>query len=69
MKRFGYLFEKIVDIENIKLAHKNARRGKSIKLRSKTSGVRALHSYVGWLRHCNGWNLTNKLRSIHGSSK
>ena len=29
MKRFGYLFEKIVDIENIKLAHKNARRGKS----------------------------------------
>lgn len=42
---------------------------KSIKLRSKTSGARALHSYVGWLRHCNGWNLTNKLRSMYGSSK
>ena len=42
---------------------------KSIKLRSKTGGIRALHSYVGWLRHCNGWNLTNKLRSVYGSSK
>ena len=58
MKRFGYLFEKIVDIENIKLAHS-----------SKTGGIRALHSYVGWLRHCNGWNLTNKLRSVYGSTK
>ena len=29
MKRHGNLFEKIVDIENIKLAHTQARRGKS----------------------------------------
>ena len=29
MKRFGYLYEKIYDIENIKLAHKNARKGKA----------------------------------------
>lgn len=29
MKRYGYLFEKITDIDNIKLAHKNARRGKA----------------------------------------
>lgn len=29
MKRHGNLWEKIVDIENIKLAHKNARKGKS----------------------------------------
>lgn len=29
MKRHGNLFEKIVDIENIKLAHRQARRGKS----------------------------------------
>lgn len=29
MKRAGNLFEKIVDIENIKRAHKNARKGKS----------------------------------------
>lgn len=29
MKRHGNLFEKIVDIDNIKLAHKNARRGKT----------------------------------------
>ncbi len=29
MKRYGNLFEKIVDIDNIKLAHKNARKGKS----------------------------------------
>lgn len=42
---------------------------KSIKLRSKTSRIRALHSYIGWLRHCNGWNLTNKLRSVYGSTK
>ena len=42
---------------------------KSIKLRSKASSMRALHSYVGWLRHCNGWNLTNKLRSMYDSSK
>jgi len=28
MKRYGYLYEKIYDIENIKLAHKNARKGK-----------------------------------------
>ena len=83
MKRFGYLFEKIVDIENIKLAHKNARRGKSkyrevkmvdadierYALEIKQLLESGLYSYVGWLRHCNGWNLTNKLRSIHGSSK
>ena len=29
MKRHGNLFERIVDIENIKLAHKQARRGKA----------------------------------------
>ena len=29
MKRYGYLFEKICDIENLKLAHKNARKGKT----------------------------------------
>ena len=29
MKRYGYLFEKIVDMENLKLAHRNARRGKA----------------------------------------
>jgi RNA-directed DNA polymerase len=29
LKRYGYLFEKIVDIENLKLAHKNASKGKS----------------------------------------
>ena len=28
MKRFGNLYEKIYDIENIRLAHKNARKGK-----------------------------------------
>jgi hypothetical protein len=29
MKRYGNIFQKIHDIENIKLAHKNARKGKS----------------------------------------
>lgn len=29
MKRHGNLFDRIVDIENIKLAHKNARKGKT----------------------------------------
>lgn len=29
MKRFGNLFERIIDIDNIKLAHKNARKGKT----------------------------------------
>ena len=29
MKRYGYLFDKITDLENIKLAHKNARKGKT----------------------------------------
>lgn len=29
MKRYGYLFEKIIDIDNIRLAHKNARKGKT----------------------------------------
>jgi len=28
MKRYGYLYEKIYNIDNIKLAHKNARKGK-----------------------------------------
>lgn len=28
MKRYGYLYEKIYDMENLKLAHKNARKGK-----------------------------------------
>lgn len=28
MKRFGFLYEKVYDIENLKLAHKNARKGK-----------------------------------------
>lgn len=29
MKRHGNLFEKIVDKDNIRLAHKNARKGKA----------------------------------------
>lgn len=29
MKRYGNLFHKIVDIDNLRLAHKNARRGKT----------------------------------------
>jgi retron-type reverse transcriptase len=29
MKRLGNLFEKIIDIDNLKLAHKNARKGKT----------------------------------------
>jgi len=29
MKRFGYLYEKIYDMDNLKLAHKKARRGKT----------------------------------------
>ena len=29
MKRIGYLYEKIYDMNNLKLAHKNARKGKS----------------------------------------
>lgn len=29
MKRYGYLYEKICDIENLKTAHKNARKGKT----------------------------------------
>ena len=29
MKRYGNLFDKICDIENIKLAHKNARKKKT----------------------------------------
>lgn len=28
MKRIGYLYEKVYDMENLKLAHKNARKGK-----------------------------------------
>lgn len=31
MKRVGYKFEKVYDIENLKLAHKNARKGKTKK--------------------------------------
>jgi RNA-directed DNA polymerase len=29
MKRYGNLFEKIISIDNLKLAHKNARKGKT----------------------------------------
>lgn len=29
MKRYGNLFEKIIDVDNLRLAHKNARRGKT----------------------------------------
>lgn len=43
MKRYGYLFEKITDIENIKLAHKNARRGKA-----HYSEVKDVDSDVGY---------------------
>ena len=28
MKRYGHLFEKICDIENLRKAHKNAKKGK-----------------------------------------
>ena len=38
-------------------------------LNLNVNNAHALHSYVGWLRHCNGWNLTNKLRSVYGSTK
>ena len=29
MKRYGNLYEKIIDIDNIRLAHKNARKNKT----------------------------------------
>jgi hypothetical protein len=29
MKRFGYLYEKIYDLDNLRLAHENARKGKT----------------------------------------
>ena len=29
MKRYGNLFEKIIDMDNLRLAHKNASKGKS----------------------------------------
>jgi len=28
MKRYGYLYEKIYDLDNLRLAHKNAQKGK-----------------------------------------
>lgn len=29
MKRYGNIYEKIYDLDNLRLAHKNARKGKS----------------------------------------
>ena len=45
MKRYGNLFHKIVDIDNLRLAHKNARRGKTKykEIRKVDKDSRVLH--------------------------
>ena len=50
MKRYGNLFDKICDIDNIKLAHKNARKKKThykevkeVASRHKTQEARRTH--------------------------
>lgn len=34
MKRYGHLYEKIYDMENLKLAHQHAKKGKRMVCRS-----------------------------------
>lgn len=50
MKRFGYLFEKVYDIENLKLAHKNAKKGKKYYKEVKMVDSNEEY-YLGWLSY------------------
>lgn len=63
MKRVGYKFEKVYDIENLKLAHRNARKGKTKKdnnvmINQKEWGQ--INSYYGILKCCDSYRLFNK---------
>ena len=50
MKRFGHLFEKVYDIENLKLAHKNAKKGKRFYKEVKMVDSDEEY-YLGWLSY------------------
>ena len=62
MKRIGYLYEKIISINNLKLADKKAQKGKSKQFGviKHNKNKKSIASYNGWLLHANTINLRNK---------
>ena len=63
MKRYNNLYEKISNIENIRLAHKNARKGKKHYSEVKmvdNNAVNSVMSYYGWMKHCDCKQLFTK---------
>jgi len=56
MKRYGNLYQKVCSLENIQLAHKNAKKGKGhyseVKMVEANPEVSGIMSYYGWLKHC-----------------
>lgn len=69
MKRYNNLFDRIVNIDNLYLADKKARKNKSnrndIKQFDQNKTVedykQEMCSHIGWLKHCNGINLLKKI--------
>lgn len=71
MKRVGYLYEKMCDVDFIKKAIKNAAKGKTDRLYVKAIlsdiggyaqklKAMSLLSLIGWLSHINGRNFYKK---------
>lgn len=48
MKRYGNLYEKIYDIENLRLAHKNASKGKGWYKEVKTVNENMDFTYINF---------------------
>jgi hypothetical protein len=71
MKRFGNLYEKIYSIENIRLAHQNARKGKKFYKEVKMVddrgvdfiGYRFFHAFT-LLRKSIATNFKNKIKKV-----
>ena len=65
MKRKGYLYENVYDLDNLRIAHKNARKDKSFYKEVKYGAMDynqwcSLSSYEGVLNHCNSYRLKKK---------
>lgn len=63
MKRYNNLYNKIISIENLKLADYIARKGikkNFIKMIKYSPNQKSKASYNGWMVHCNSINLQEK---------
>ena len=63
MKRYGNIYDKICDIENIKLAHKNARKKKTHYKEVKEVDKVVIHSKYSLIRKKIKYNCIFKIKN------